>query len=281
MIGLRWGLSRIIHKLRKDDPAHRNKTADEVVKALETLIAWPLWLRFMLAVVALVLVAVVALVLVATDGGGIWWAYPTGLEKTPAAQVTSRPLGSTPPTQSVGQTPNARTKDISNEKEAATNSNSPEPPGTGFGAVTIPLELFVQEGGEKIPLKDEDTVGQQVDIEGQFGTKVGGWPVVLVQPLRPGQPWKAQPRVARFARGSFAAKVYFGDRHTSGTRFKVVVVLAKDQMEAYSNYENETEWQSLPDLPQSATITVMRGPSDAHGRPTRTTDRGVASPDGL
>lgn len=104
--------------------------------------------------------------------------------------------------------------------------------------------------------KKEAKVEQFADIEGQVK---GGWPVVLVQPLVSGQPWYIQGQVEELANGNFTAKAQFGeDKLPKDTKFRVVIILAKDKAAAHK-YEPGATRNSLPaGLPRSEYVDVVR-----------------------
>jgi hypothetical protein len=106
--------------------------------------------------------------------------------------------------------------------------------------------------------KEGARVGQFEEIEGRRDAKEG-WPVVLVQPLAPGQPWWVQAAVEEVTDGKFTANVQIGDDKTKpGTKFRLVVVLAKDR-EAAQKFEAGMTRNSLPaGLPRSEPVQVVR-----------------------
>jgi hypothetical protein len=106
--------------------------------------------------------------------------------------------------------------------------------------------------------KEGSKVSQYEEIDGRLDPKKG-WPVLLVQPLAPGQPWWIQATVEDVTDGKFTAKAQFGDDKTKGgAKFRVVVVLAKDKAAA-EKFEAGTTKNSLPPgLPRSEYLNVVR-----------------------
>jgi hypothetical protein len=85
-----------------------------------------------------------------------------------------------------------------------------------------------------------------------------GWPVVLVKP--PGdEPWYVQPRVEGVKDGKFTSKVYFGDGETrSGTRFRIIILVVKNQAAA-ARFEAGDTLKTLPaSLPKSEPVVVTK-----------------------
>src|SRR5262245_48865446 len=80
--------------------------------------------------------------------------------------------------------------------------------------------------------KGDAKVGQFEEVEGKLNVQEG-WPVVLVQPLVGGQPWYVQGAVDEVASGKFTSKVQFGNEKTkAGTKFRIVIVVARDKAAA-------------------------------------------------
>jgi hypothetical protein len=101
-------------------------------------------------------------------------------------------------------------------------------------------------------------VGQFEEVEGQLNVKEG-WPVVLVQPLIGGQPWYVQGEVDEIAEGKFTSKVQCGNEKTkSGTKFRIVIVVAKDKAAAQKFAAGDTRNALPAGLPRSAYVDVVR-----------------------
>jgi hypothetical protein len=107
------------------------------------------------------------------------------------------------------------------------------------------------------PTADE-AVEESSQVDGHLNET--GWPVVLVKP--PGDlPWYVQAPVESLTDGKkFSVAAKFGDSMTKPrTKFKVVIIVAKDKRAAYE-YETGAQLKALPPgLPRSKTITVSRG----------------------
>jgi eukaryotic-like serine/threonine-protein kinase len=93
----------------------------------------------------------------------------------------------------------------------------------------------------------------------------GDWPVLLVRPLVPGEPWWIQPAVQEVVDGTFTGRIHIGDARTpKGTQFQIVVFAAQGK-EAAAKYQDGTTAKAIPpDLKASKSIIVYRdaGPSN-------------------
>jgi hypothetical protein len=99
-------------------------------------------------------------------------------------------------------------------------------------------------------------VGTSEEIEGQLA--VEGWPVVLVRPMLPDQPWWVQAPVEEVAKGKFSAQVQLGDGMTEkGTRFRIIVVVAPTREEALKFKRGATRTSLPAGLPRSEPVTVI------------------------
>jgi len=104
--------------------------------------------------------------------------------------------------------------------------------------------------------KDDAQVEDEEELEGRIKD---GWPVVLVRPLKRDEPWYVQGHVEDVKKGAFSLAIVVGDKSTErGTKFRLCVVVVKDQAEA-RKYKQGTTMQSLPaGLPRSEFTTVRR-----------------------
>lgn len=106
------------------------------------------------------------------------------------------------------------------------------------------------------------------EVEGKLHTKKG-WPVVLVQPLVGDEPWWVQPPVKEVEDGAFTVAAYFGnDETTPGTKFRVVIVVAKNKAEAHKLKAGMTLME-LPALPRSEPVTAVRNTARDGERPAK------------
>jgi hypothetical protein len=114
--------------------------------------------------------------------------------------------------------------------------------------------------------KDRGVVSQVDELEGSLVAS-SGHPVVLVRPTGD-EPWWIQPLVEEIEDGQFTAKAHFGDdRTSSGTRFKVVVLVVKDQ-KAAREYKAGTTLKVLPPgVPRSAEVIVFRAAMPPEEKP--------------
>jgi serine/threonine-protein kinase len=101
--------------------------------------------------------------------------------------------------------------------------------------------------GATVNMREELTVRVEAD----------GWPVIFVQAMIPGQPWWCQAAVTKVENGRFTTEVVFGDERTkSGTKYRIVGLLARSSEEA-SRFELGAQEQALPqELPRSAEVVV-------------------------
>src|SRR5262249_15630085 len=105
-------------------------------------------------------------------------------------------------------------------------------------------------------------------LTGRISNGHGSWPVVLIHPQMKGEPWYVQPQVVTVQKdGTFTTPIYVGNAKTPpGTRFDIVVVLAKNKQDAAKLFPVETMLKSLPsNLPASPTVVVSRGTAPAPG----------------
>jgi hypothetical protein len=105
--------------------------------------------------------------------------------------------------------------------------------------------------------RDGAKVSQTEEVEGKVTAE--GWPVVFVKPLAGDEPWWTQSPVEELNNGKFTSQVYFGNEQTkAGTKFRVVVVVARNKGEAHK-FERGTTRSALPGgLPRSAPVNVTR-----------------------
>jgi hypothetical protein len=102
-------------------------------------------------------------------------------------------------------------------------------------------------------------VAQIEQVEGRLETKEG-WPVVLVRPTNVNQ-WWAQPVVEKVEDDRrFACSVTFGNEGTSsGTKYRLVIIVVKSKSEAESKFPAGKLIESLPpSLPRSDYLNVER-----------------------
>jgi hypothetical protein len=100
-------------------------------------------------------------------------------------------------------------------------------------------------------------VAQVEELEGRLVK--AGWPVILVRALLPDQPWWVQPAVRDVVDGQFTGRAHFGDADTpKGTRFGLVVLLAKTKEDAHQLRAGMTLKDLPGDLPRSDEIIVAR-----------------------
>jgi len=106
--------------------------------------------------------------------------------------------------------------------------------------------------------KEGAKVSSSEEVEGKLN--IEGWPVILVQPLVEGEPWWIQGSVEELDEGKFTTTAQFGNTETkAGTKFKIIIVVAKNQ-EAAKKFEKGKTRTALPaGLPRSAPVTVVRG----------------------
>lgn len=110
----------------------------------------------------------------------------------------------------------------------------------------------------KITAPEENgEVDKSDEIEGELMTD--GWPVVLVKPLAGESEWWIQSLVSEVKDGKFSTQCQFGDDKTEpGTKFRVIVIVAKNKKEA-ETYKRGEKRTSLPaGLPRSKQVTVKR-----------------------
>jgi hypothetical protein len=109
------------------------------------------------------------------------------------------------------------------------------------------------------PKAETNVEGVDHTCEGRIAAAAGKqWPVVLVKPLVAGQPYYVLQPVANVNNGAFFTTVYLGDELTPPkTRFLFEVLLAKDKPSAEA-FTPGSQFQKLPDLPQSAPVIVTR-----------------------
>jgi hypothetical protein len=107
--------------------------------------------------------------------------------------------------------------------------------------------------------KDGAKVNQNQDIEGKLGQKQG-WPVLLVRAIDGDTRWWVQEPVDSVAEGGeFTAAANIGDNSTPAeTRFSIVVIVAPSKQAALTAYPAGKKMVSLPSLPRSKYITVIR-----------------------
>jgi hypothetical protein len=103
--------------------------------------------------------------------------------------------------------------------------------------------------------KEGAKVSQTEELEGKLNTE--GWPVVLVKPLVADEPWWVQSPVDELNKGKFTTELRFGNEQTKpGTKFRVVIVVAKSKEEAFK-FERGMTRAALPaGLPRSVPVTV-------------------------
>lgn len=112
------------------------------------------------------------------------------------------------------------------------------------------------------------TVSHFLTVTGQVTGKGHGWPVVLVQPELPGEPWYVQPAVTKLnPDGTFSTQVYIGNTTTPpGTQFRIVVILAKSHAQAQHSFPEGKMLKALPaGLPESQVVQVSLAGSHPHG----------------
>ena len=98
-------------------------------------------------------------------------------------------------------------------------------------------------------------------VEGRI--KKPGHPVVMVMPLAGDQPWYAQDLIEGVgSNGDFTARSHIGEEKVMRTiKFRIVVLVVKDEKEANAKYPPGTQFKNLPvDVPKSEIITVVRKP---------------------
>lgn len=131
-------------------------------------------------------------------------------------------------------------------------------------AVTLGLHLAVGSATaqELAPVtivspKDKAAVEQADEVEGRIDQQ--GWPVVLIK-MAGDHPYYVQPPVESVTDGRFTLGVHYGDAETTpGSRFHIVVLLAKDKQEA-GQYEPGSRLKTLPpEVPRSDVVSVSRG----------------------
>lgn len=106
---------------------------------------------------------------------------------------------------------------------------------------------------------DGQNVEQSEQVEGQLRVE-RGWPVVFVKALTDsGQAWWVQSAVDEVSGGNFAAQCTFGTEDTKpGTKFRIVVVLARTKEDA-GRFEAGKKMSTLPPgLPRSEPLSVTR-----------------------
>lgn len=109
-----------------------------------------------------------------------------------------------------------------------------------------------------VGLKEGAKVEQSEDVNGEL--KSDGYPVIFVKPLEGGnQPWWIQAPIEEVTDKKFSGQVQFGaDDSKPGTKFRVVIVVAKDKAEALKFERGKTRAALPPGLPKSDPITVVR-----------------------
>jgi len=106
--------------------------------------------------------------------------------------------------------------------------------------------------------KDGAKAAQSEEVEGKLN--IDGWPVVLVQPQAGEKVWWIQEPVEEIDKGKFTVPVRLGDDKTPvGTKFKLVIIVAKDKQEAQKYERGKTRATLPPGLPKSEPVVVSRG----------------------
>jgi len=108
--------------------------------------------------------------------------------------------------------------------------------------------------------KDGGKVDQTDQVEGKLNT-TEGWPVVVIKPLVGIEPWWVQPPVEELKDGEFSIQAHFGNEETKpGTKFRVMIFVAKSKTDAHS-YKANTTLKALPPEskhPRSEPVEVER-----------------------
>lgn len=122
--------------------------------------------------------------------------------------------------------------------------------------------------------KEGDVVSSVEEYQGRLNGTTG-WPVVVVRCQSAKEPWWVQPAVEEVEKGQFTGRAYFGNSDTpAGTRFSVVVLLARDRNTAHA-FKAGTTMKALPaGLPRSRGRPVYRDarPARERAKAARTLD---------
>jgi hypothetical protein len=106
--------------------------------------------------------------------------------------------------------------------------------------------------------KDSSEVEESEDLEGRLSVKEG-YPVVMVRPMVPQQPWYVQGFVESVKDGGFSTPITVGDKKTRpGTTFRLAIVVAKSRAEAAKFKEGMTMPRLPAGLPRSNFVEVKR-----------------------
>jgi len=120
---------------------------------------------------------------------------------------------------------------------------------------------------EILNLKNDDKVEVEHELEGAIDVKGrkgdAGWPVVLIQAQIAGaREWWVQRPVRNVdpKTGEFRVLCSFGEKDTpSGTKFRVVIILAKDEKTATREFPRGKQLDDLPPgSRRSDFVTVIR-----------------------
>lgn len=126
-------------------------------------------------------------------------------------------------------------------------------------ALTHAANAADNAGATLVRPRQDSTVAPQSEVTGKVLTR--GWPIVLVRADLPECLWWAQEWAEpTSATGYFKAKVRFGnDKSKDGSRFRVVVVIAKSEEDA-RRYKPGASFKRIPeDLPKSTeTVVVLK-----------------------
>ena len=106
--------------------------------------------------------------------------------------------------------------------------------------------------------KEAAKVGQVEELEGKVTGE--GWPVVLVQPQADERMWWIQAPVEEMDGGKFTVPIQCGNDQTKpGTKFKLMIVLAKSKEDAHKFERGKTRPALPAGLTRSEPVTVTRG----------------------
>jgi serine/threonine protein kinase len=139
--------------------------------------------------------------------------------------------------------------DAGSAPRAALEVPDTSPPAVVARSESVRPRLVIESPGQGA------MVNMREDLAGRLES--GGWPVIFIQAMIPGQPWWCQAPITKVEGGKFTAQVVFGDESTpSGTKYRLAGVVAPTQ-EAAMKFAIGAHGQALPEgLPRSDEVVV-------------------------